>query len=167
MVAGSACLRLPGGRAGSLRRLSQDRTHHERARALRRLCRVLLRVPAQLRSGKNRLLVDARHILKVCTSPWGKCVALLLVIEAWWRPDCVTTGAVRVVHAANDSSEKPARGHNTRTPPPQTVPTVPHVGDAYSVTGGGGPGRFRLPPGCRPGRPYWCLSRRPSVSVNA
>src|ERR1044072_2692881 len=32
------------------------------------------------------------------------------------------------------------------------------VGDAYSVTGGGGPDRLRLPPGCRSGRPFFRCS---------
>src|SRR5436190_15867456 len=34
-----------------------------------------------------------------------------------------------------------------------SLPSYP-VGDAYSVTGGGGPDRLRLPPGCRSDRPF-------------
>src|SRR5882672_3350562 len=90
----------------------------------------------------------------------------MLEIAARLRPDCAARRAVQFVQVANDSLEKPARRHKCRTRPPQTVPSVPHVGDAYSVTGGGGPGRFRLPPGCRPGRPYRSCTL-PTSWVNA
>src|SRR5436189_5206817 len=46
-----------------------------------------------------------------------------------------------------------------------SLPFYP-VGDAYSVTGGGGPDRLRLPPGCRSDRPFF-FSRLRTPPVNA
>ena len=60
----------PALRAYGYREAAQDhcrgykkrRAHHEREGALRRLCRLRLRIPARLRSGWTRRLVDAADV---------------------------------------------------------------------------------------------------------